>query len=143
MGLQAASPLGWVGFAHVSWQRRKKFEKRKKSEESSVGGSMWVGIGPRSSSEKRRQKGDPQRTRPISKKFDRLRNGEWETEERDVRGLYAGIDATTVGGDGNAAADDVIDGNGGFSNESELSVTAAGLSVRSVRPRVLYSSWQD
>jgi len=104
---------------------------------------MWVGIGPRSSSEKRRQKGDPQRTRPISKKFDRLRNGEWETEERDVRGLYAGIDATTVGGDGNAAADDVIDGNGGFSNESELSVTAAGLSVRSVRPRVLYSSWQD
>ena len=44
--------------------------------------------------------------------------------------------------DGDAAApadDDEIDGNGGFSNESELSVTAAGLSVR---PRVS-SSWQD
>lgn len=46
-----------------------------------------------------------------------------------MRGLYAGIDATTVG-DGDDAADDDIDGNGGFSNESELSVTAAGLSVR-------------
>ena len=53
--------------------------------------------------------------------------------------MYAAVDATTVG-DGDAAADDVDkDGNGGFSNESEQSVTAAGLSVR---PRVS-SSWQD